>query len=201
MPTAVQAQQYSCHLLPYVVMMPADKPWRQLLRTPSRRSSKNSTAAYSSYKATGTSRSYLNSSSPTLRASASLRVVRGEAIRRSSSNSEMESAEIALLADSCLTDIPRSLRTLFMLCSSGIEWRREGLPRPPSSRWWQSTCPTHWGVIAPLRLPLLPSGLRRVHILGTPVNTAHLGSSRRSESKVLSFELLTAAPKRAGCCG
>jgi hypothetical protein len=182
-------------------MMPADKPWRQLLRTPSRRSSKNSTAAYSSYKATGTSRSYLNSSSPTPRASASLRVVRGEAIRRSSSNSEMESAEIALLADSCLTDIPRSLRTLFMLCSSGIEWRREGLPRPPSSRWWQSTCPTHWGVIAPLRPPLLPSGLRRIHILGTPVNTAHLGSSRRSESKVLSFELLTAAPKRAGCCG
>jgi hypothetical protein len=105
------------------------------------------------------------------------------------------------LADSCLTDIPRSLRTLFMLCSSGIEWRREGLPRPPSSRWWQSTCPTHWGVIAPLRPPLLPSGLRRIHILGTPVNTAHLGSSRRSESKVLSFELLTAAPKRAGCCG
>src|SRR5215218_718017 len=201
MPTAVQAQQYSCHLLPYVVMMPADKPWRQLLRTPSRRSSKNSTAAYSSYKATGTSRSYLNSSSPTPRASASLRVVRGKAIRRSSSNSEMESAEIALLADSCLTDIPRSLRTLFMLCSSGIEWRREGLPRPPSSRWWQSTYPTHWGVIAPLRPPLLPSGLRRIHILGTPVNTAHLGSSRRSESKVLSFELLTAAPKRAGCCG
>ena len=133
MSTAVQAPQYCCHLLPYVVMMPADKPWRQLLRTPSRRSSKNSTAAYSSYKATGTSRSYLNSSSPTLRASASLRVVRGEAIRRSSSNSEMESAEIALLADSCLTDIPRSLRTLFRLCSSGIEWRREGLPRPPPS--------------------------------------------------------------------
>src|SRR5215217_410712 len=112
MSTAVQAQQYSCHLLPYVVMMPADKPWRQLLRTPSRRSSKNSTAAYSSYKATGTSRSYLNSSSPTLRASASLRVVRGEAIRRSSSNSEMESAEIALLADSCLTDI-KTLRQLW----------------------------------------------------------------------------------------
>src|SRR5215218_2871575 len=32
MSTAVQAQQYCCHLLPYVVMMPADKPWRQLLR-------------------------------------------------------------------------------------------------------------------------------------------------------------------------
>ena len=77
--------------------------------------------------------SYLNSSSPTPRASASLRVVRAEAIRRSSSKSEMESAEMALLAESCLTDSPRFLRTLFRLCSSGIEWRGEGLPRPPPS--------------------------------------------------------------------
>jgi hypothetical protein len=143
-----------------------------LPRTPSTRSSKNYPSRHSGHMVTGTtSRSYLNSSSPTPRASASLRVVRTEAIRRSSSKSEIDSAEIALLAESCLTDTPRSLRTLFRLCSSGIEWLGEGLPRPPSSRWWaESTYPTHRGVDAPLRAPLLPSGLRRIPLPRTPLN-------------------------------
>jgi hypothetical protein len=71
--------------------------------------------------------SYLKSSSRTPKASASLRVVRGEAIWRSSSKSEMESAETPLLAESCRMDTPRSSRTLLRLCSSGMDRRQEGL--------------------------------------------------------------------------
>jgi hypothetical protein len=59
--------------------------------------------------------------------SASLRVVRGEAIRCSSSKSEIESAETPLLVESCRTVTPRSLRTLFRLCSSGMDRRQAGL--------------------------------------------------------------------------
>jgi hypothetical protein len=57
------------------------------------------------------------------KAPASLRVVRGEAIRGSSSKSEMESAETPLLAESCRTETPRPSRTLFRLCSSGMDRR------------------------------------------------------------------------------
>jgi hypothetical protein len=62
---------------------------------------------------------YLRSSSRTPNASASLRVVRADAIRRISSNSEIESSETPLLAESCRRVIRRSSRTLFRLCSSG----------------------------------------------------------------------------------
>jgi len=43
--------------------------------------------------------------------------------------------------------------------------------------------------------------LPKIHLLRSLVDTAHLGSSRRSESKVISFELLTPSPMRAECCG
>ncbi len=64
---------------------------------------------------------YLRSSSRTPNASASLRAVRGDAIWRSSSKSEIESAETPLLAESWRRVIWRSWRTLFRLCSSGME--------------------------------------------------------------------------------
>ena len=63
---------------------------------------------------------YLRSSSRTPNASASLRVVRADAIRRISSKSEIESAETPLLAESCRRVIRRSWRTLFRLCSSAM---------------------------------------------------------------------------------
>jgi hypothetical protein len=63
---------------------------------------------------------YLRSSSRTPNASASLRVVRGDAIRRSSSKFEIESAEMPLLVESSWRVMRRSSRTLFRLCSSGM---------------------------------------------------------------------------------
>jgi hypothetical protein len=83
---------------------------------------------------------YLRSSSRTPNASASLRVVRGDAIRRSSSKFEIESAEIPLLAESCWRVMRRSSRTLFRLCSNGITYvypfcaRPEQPPRDPRGR-------------------------------------------------------------------
>ena len=62
-------------------------------------------------KVAGLRNFYLKSSLRTPKASASLRVVRGEAIRRSSSKSETEAAETPPLAESCRTDTPRPPRT------------------------------------------------------------------------------------------
>ena len=63
--------------------------------------------------------SYSKSSALTPNASASFRAVRGDAMRRSSSKSRIESAETPLVAESCRTSIPRSSRTRLRLCSSG----------------------------------------------------------------------------------
>ena len=71
----------------------------------------------------GGQRGYRKSSSCTPNASASLRVVRSLAIRRSSSKSEIESAETPLLAESCRRVMRRCQRTLLRLCSSGIGLR------------------------------------------------------------------------------
>jgi hypothetical protein len=123
--------------------------------------------------------SYFNSCSPTLNASASLRMVRGEAIRYSSSKSEIESAETPLLAESCRTVTPRSLRTLFRLCSSGMDWRRQGglyTPTSPSLFMAEHTSYTQGVVVAPLTALRPTLGLLRIPLPRTPrVNSPQSG--------------------------
>ena len=82
---------------------------------------------------------YLRSSSRTSNASASLWVVRGDAIWRISSKFEIESAEMPLLAESCRRVIRRSWRSLFRLCSSGMWGAYPFFLRPEHSRSTQST--------------------------------------------------------------
>ena len=69
-------------------------------------------------------------SSRTPNASASLWAVRGDAIRRSSSKFEIESAETPLLAESSWRVIRRSSRTLFRLWSSGMRHAYPFAPAP-----------------------------------------------------------------------
>jgi hypothetical protein len=65
-------------------------------------------------------KAYSRSSTRTPSASANLRAVLGLAMRRSSSKSEMESADTPLRAESSRGPIPRSFRTLLSRCSRGM---------------------------------------------------------------------------------
>jgi hypothetical protein len=94
---------------------------------------------------------YCRSCTRTPNASASLRAVRGDAIWRNSSNSEMESAETPLLAESCWRVIRRSSRTRLRFCSSGMGHaypfctRPERLAalRPTREAWHKARAPVH----------------------------------------------------------
>ncbi len=74
---------------------------------------------------------YSRSSTRTPSASANRRAVLGLAMRRSSSKSEMESADTLLLAESSRGDIPRELSYAFESLQQGHEWL---LPGDPSGR-------------------------------------------------------------------
>ena len=65
-------------------------------------------------------RAYSRSLARTPSGPANLRAVLGLAMRRSSSKSEMESADTPLLAESSWRLIPRSFRTLLSRCSRGM---------------------------------------------------------------------------------
>ena len=79
-------------------------------------------------------RAYSRSSARTSKASANLRAVLGLAMRRSSSKSEMESADTPVLDESSRRLILRSSRTRLSCCSSG---KRNVYPSGrPDNRGW-----------------------------------------------------------------